>query len=139
MSKTEKHSKVDNKKLLFSLIRLNNITENRADLSPNEEFLQVCAKKLKKNDIVKAHKHKFNNRNINLTQEAWVVIDGKIKADIYDVDDTYFETIILESGDCIVFFRGGHQLTCLTNDTIFFEFKNGPYLGIFYDKESINN
>ena len=40
----------------------------------------------------------------------------------------------MTSGDCIAIFNGGHSLKCLTDDTILYEIKTGPYLGAEKDK-----
>jgi len=46
--------------------------------------------------------------------------------------------VILEDGDCLVLFRGGHSLEVLDKNTIMYEFKTGPYFGFEKDKETIN-
>ena len=40
----------------------------------------------------------------------------------------------MTSGDCIAIFNGGHSLKCLTDDTILYEIKTGPYFGAEKDK-----
>ena len=62
---------------------------------------------------------------------------GKIKALIYDIDKTLLEEITINEGGCIVLFRGGHSLTSIVDDTIFYEIKSGPYRGYENDKEDI--
>ena len=87
---------------------------------------------------VKAHKHNVQIRKTSLTQEAWVVLKGKIKAKFYDLDDKLIFETILKDGDCISIFRGGHSLEVLEDKTIFYEFKNGPYNGVAKDKVFID-
>ena len=72
------------------------------------------------------------------TQEAWVVISGKLLAEIYDIDDSVLKNIIIEEGGAIILYRGGHALEVLEDNTIFYEFKNGPYGGIENDKKQID-
>jgi len=55
----------------------------------------------------------------------------------YDIDDTIIEEIILEENDLSMTFRGGHNYEILEKDTIVYEFKTGPYLGIEFDKTFI--
>jgi len=129
------YSNIERDLLLFSLIRKKDITRKRQDLSPEKQFLQVSAKKITSNDIFKAHKHLECKKNANTTQESWVILDGKILAMVYDIDGQFIHKEILESGDCIVLFAGGHSLRCLTDDAILYEFKNGPYYGVEKDKE----
>ena len=123
--------------LLLSLIRKRDITYQRQDLSPASEFLQVSAKKITTSDFFQAHKHLECEKVANNTQESWVILDGKVLAKIYDIDNKLIYEETLESGDCIVLFSGAHSLECLTDDTLLYEFKNGPYFGPEKDKEFI--
>lgn len=129
------YSKVYPDSLLYSIIKLNNISQYRTDISPENEFLQVSARKLQKNTVIKEHKHLNIDRKSTITQEAWLLISGQIKGIFYDLDDTIVGTEILEAGDCAVLYRGGHRLEVLEEDSIFYEFKTGPYLG--NDKKQI--
>ena len=130
-------SKLDKTKLICSFIKKNQINNYRLDLSPPKEFLQVCARKLNIDVKVAAHKHTFIQRETDMTQECWIILEGKLKAEIFDLDGAFMQDIILESGDCITLFRGGHSLECLADNTLFYEFKNGPYYGVEIDKEAI--
>jgi len=132
------YSKKDKDKLIFSLFRYSDITERRTDLSPDDEILQVCGRKMNQGVFVPAHRHLETIRNTNLTQEAWVLLKGKVEADFYDVDDSFLCKKIINSGDVVVLYRGGHSLKVIEDDTIFYEFKNGPYYGVDKDKEKIN-
>ena len=42
------YSKVDKSKLVLALMRFNDISEYRTDLSPDEEYLQISGRKLEK-------------------------------------------------------------------------------------------
>jgi hypothetical protein len=131
------YSKVDPNKLISSIISFEDIMSYRTDISPDSEFLQVSARNLNDSIFVKAHKHKNIIRETNITQEAWIVHRGKIKAMIYDIDDKFIEESIISDGGCIVLYNGGHSLTCMEENTIFYEIKNGPYFGYENDKEDI--
>jgi hypothetical protein len=130
-------SKIEPYKLISSIISIDEIGSYRTDISPNTEFLQVSARKLNGDVFVKAHKHKSILRQITITQEAWVIIKGKIRAMIYDIDKNFLQEVIITDGGCIVLYNGGHSLTPLEDNTIFYEIKNGPYYGYEYDKEDI--
>ena len=132
------YSNVEKGLLLFSLIRKKDITCTRKDLSPDGEFLQVSAKKITINDLFKPHKHLECEKKATTTQESWVILDGKVLAKIYDIDDNLIREEVLQNGDCIVLYAGGHSLECLTEETILYEFKNGPYFGPTKDKEFLN-
>ncbi|MFH1947494.1 MAG: hypothetical protein ABIJ23_05070 [Candidatus Magasanikbacteria bacterium] len=132
-------SKLEPLTLIASYISNEKISDYRNELSPASEFIQVSARNLRSDIKIKSHKHNFQDRTTNLTQEAWVIFSGKLKATLYDLDDSFLEEVILEPGDCIVLFRGGHGLEVLEDNTKFYEFKNGPYYGIETDKQSIDN
>ena len=132
------YSKLEKDSLIFSLLRFEEICDRRIDLSPDEEFLQVCGRIMSSETKVPAHRHTETNRNTNLTQEAWVILKGKVKATFYDLDDSYLCEREVSSGDVIVLYRGGHSLEVIEDNTIFYEFKNGPYYGVENDKEKIN-
>ena len=132
------YSKVDPEKLILSLMRYSNISKYRTDLCPDEEFLQVSGRKLEKGLKAKAHKHLPIDRKTNITQEAWVVLNGRIKGIFYDLDDSVLYKTEIKKGDVAVLFRGGHSLEVLEEDTIMYEVKTGPYYGVDADKEFIN-
>jgi len=129
-------SKIDGR-LVCALVDYKEISTYRMDVSPEEEFIQVGARKLAKGIHVQKHKHKRLERITTNTQEAWVVIEGEIKAEVFDLDNHFLEEIVITKGGCAVFYRGGHSLTCLQDNTIFYEIKNGPYYGYDIDKEEI--
>ena len=130
-------SNIDPKKLISTIISIEDINSYRTDVSPDSEFLQVSARRLDKDIFVKAHRHKYIVRETNITQEAWIVHRGKIKATIYDIDKKFLEEVIISDGGCIVLYNGGHSLTSMVENTIFYEIKNGPYFGYENDKEDI--
>jgi|TARA_R100000008_G_C3582573_1_gene169621 hypothetical protein len=131
------YSKVDPSILLASVLRGEELTDYRADLSPEEEYLQVSGRKLNKGIKVKAHKHLPIERTTDITQESWVVVSGMVQGTFYDLDDSFIYQTALRSGDCAVLFKGGHSLEALEDETLFYEFKNGPYYGFESDKEFI--
>ena len=132
------YSKKEKEKLIFSLLRFENICEKRIDLSPDDEFMQVCGRIMSEGVSVPAHRHNKTQRKTNLTQEAWVLLKGKVRAKFYDLDDSFLCEREVFSGDVIVLYRGGHSLEVLEDNTIFYEFKNGPYFGVNKDKEKID-
>ena len=132
------YSKVDTTKILFSLLRFNEIKEKRTDISPDDQFLQTSGRVLKKGFKVNAHKHNHIKRETNITQEAWIILKGLISAKFYDLDDKLIFETTLTKGDCVTIFRGGHELSVLEDNTFFYEIKNGPYFGVEADKEMIN-
>ena len=130
-------SKVNPSKLLHMINCRSNITANRCDISPPKEFLQVSCFSLPKDKTFKAHYHVPLERHTTITQESWIVIQGKIKAILYDLDNTIIAELVLEPGDCSITFYGGHNYICMEEDTLVYEYKTGPYMGQAKDKEFI--
>lgn len=131
------YSKVEPDKLLCVLTKKDDMSEKRLDLSPDHEYLQVAAKFLRKGFVVKPHKHKKIIRETHITQEAWIFLSGSVRATFYDLDGTKSLEVVLGAGDCALMFYGGHGFDVLEDNTLFYEIKTGPYMGIENDKESI--
>ena len=123
--------------LICTYILKHEIGEYRTDLTPEKEILQGCARLLKKDVFVPPHSHLPIERSTIGTQESWIILEGKVLATIYDSDNSWLTEIELQTGSCIIFFNGGHSLTVLENNTLFYEFKNGPYYGYDTDKYNI--
>lgn len=124
--------------LLHLIYRLSDIQE-RTNVAPEDEFLQLASLKMKKGQTFKAHKHIIHEKTTNIAQESWVVIKGSVKCIFYDLDDTIIAEPILKEGDCSMTFRGGHNYLILEDDTVVYEYKTGPYLGQELDKVFLNN
>ena len=83
-----------------------------------------------------AHFHRLNVRIINRTQECVIVLAGKVKATIFDGVGKVIAWIVLEPGDLLVTFRGGHGYEVL-EDCRAIETKTGPFFGKREDKQLI--
>ena len=133
-------SKVEKDKLLHIVYRPDNSqTDYRENIIESNNFIQCSFLRLPKSKTFIPHKHIKKDRRYEqqIAQESWVVIKGSVKCFFYDIDDTIVEEIILEENDLSMTFRGGHNYEILENDTIVYEFKTGPYLGIEFDKKFI--
>ena len=86
------------------------------------------------------HRHITKERTYKeqIAQESWVVISGRVKCILYDIDNTIIATPILEAGDASFTLYGGHTYEILEEDTIVYEYKTGPYEGQKLDKEFID-
>jgi hypothetical protein len=132
------YSKINNK-LLHFINRKEEIISERNNLVNDEEFLQCSTMRLQKGKTFKPHKHfyrKVNNQNY-IPQESWLIIQGSVKCIFYDIDDTIISEKTLFSGDASFTLEGGHNYEILEPDTIIYEYKTGPYLGIELDKKMI--
>ena len=86
-----------------------------------------------KGKVVNRHRHKLVKREIFRTQEVLVLLEGKIKVELYTDECAKLRTVILKGGDAILLAHGGHHLTVMEAAKII-EVKQGPYAG-FDDKE----
>jgi cupin fold WbuC family metalloprotein len=81
-----------------------------------------------KGTIVKRHRHKLVKREIFRTQEVLVILEGKIKVDLYDNKVNLLKSVTLSSGDSILLAQGGHSVEVI-EDAKIIEIKQGPYSG----------
>jgi mannose-6-phosphate isomerase-like protein (cupin superfamily) len=132
-------SKKQKEVLLYVINEYESITDKRKDLSPENECLQVSCKKLYKGNSFIPHRHLPLERNTLQTQETWVILEGKILARFYDIDNSFYAEHTLKSGDCVVAYNAGHSFEVIEDNTILYEIKNGPYYGMEKDKEEILN
>lgn len=123
--------------ILCAFVCKNNISTNRTNISSENDFLQLAVKKLNIGDNVAPHKHNPIERYTIGTQESWIVLQGSVQANVFDIDGSFMESVVLNDGDIIIFFSGGHELITIKNDTLFCEIKNGPYYGTSSDKQNL--
>ena len=131
------YSKINTNKLLHIVNRLSNINDKqRINIVPEDNFIQCSLLKLENNKTFSPHKHITKSRNYDnqISQESWLVLEGKIECTFYDIDDTILATTILKKGDASFTLYGGHTFKVLQEDTIIYEYKTGPYEGQQLDK-----
>tara|TARA_A100000172_G_scaffold67905_1_gene47636 strand:+ start:128 stop:538 length:411 start_codon:yes stop_codon:yes gene_type:complete len=131
------YSKIEKGKLLHMVLRKEEVQTERLNVIEDQEYLQLAAMRLQTGKTFKPHKHVVCIKETTIAQESWVVICGKVKATLYDLDDTVLSEEVLNAGDCSVTLYGGHTYEILEDDTVVYEYKTGPYLGIESDKEFI--
>jgi cupin fold WbuC family metalloprotein len=138
MDKIKKiYSNVEDSKLLHMIVRKEEIQSERVNVIEDEEYLQLAAMRLQKGKTFKPHKHTLCSKETKIAQESWVVITGKVKVILYDLDDSIISEEILNAGDCSITLYGGHTYEIMEDDTLVYEYKTGPYLGVEFDKEFI--
>ena len=132
------YSRVEKDNLLHIINRIEKV-DQRVDIVPAEEFLQLATFKLKKGTTFQAHKHIYKPaENKVIAQESWVILSGKVEFFMYDLDDSLIKSVVLNKGDSSITLRGGHNYVILEDDTVVYEYKTGPYKGQELDKEFIN-
>lgn len=134
---TRIYSSVNPGVLLHVVFNIYKLTDAREDLSPDDQFLQVSAMKLGAGKGVEPHRHLENQRSSDITQESIIVVAGEVEARYFDLDGRLLHLHVLRAGECTVTFRGGHAFKSLSDETLAYEVKNGPYLGHTKDRGAI--
>ena len=101
--------------------------------TPGEFSQQLGMLVHKKGKVVDRHRHKHVRREIQRTQEVLVVLEGKVKIEIYNDEREMLKILILKAGDAVLLAAGGHRVKVLEEAKLI-EVKQGPYAG-FVDKE----
>jgi hypothetical protein len=106
--------------------------EGRDDITDPREFLQCGIFLALKGKVFKPHKHLNKMVSFHI-QEAFILMQGKAKVRIFDLEDNPVGDYPLRAGDLTILLRGGHSLE-IEEDAIIYELKNGPYEGQSKDK-----
>lgn len=128
------YSNIEQNKLLHIILRKEDVSTERVNVVEGHEFLQLAAMRLPEGKTFSPHKHIHYEKKTTIAQESWVVIEGKVKAILYDVDDKIISEEFLNAGDCSITLYGGHTYEILEDNTLVYEYKTGPYLGVDSDK-----
>ena len=134
------YSNVEPNTLLHIIHRKEDFVNSREDIIPAENFLQLATLRMENKKTFRPHKHIWKQPDSEqiIAQESWVVISGKVKCLLYDLDDTLLASPVLEPGDCSITLQGGHTYEILSDDTLVYEYKTGPYRGQENDKVFLN-
>lgn len=131
------YSKINPSKLLHIIVNREDFTKGRKDLVNASEFLQCAILNMPAGKTFLPHKHIWKEGPKKfIVQESWIVLKGKVKAILYDLDNSIVDTVVLKSGELSLTIQGGHNYEIL-QDAQVIEFKNGPYKGQEMDKELI--
>ena len=91
---------------------------------------------LDKCTLLQPHVHKVRKRmDSHKTIEFLYIVQGKLRADFYDLDKNKICSEVLSAGEFVCLYDGGHGFKALRSDTKFIEVKSGPFVGIEEDKE----
>ena len=134
------YSKVSGE-LLHIIHRIDDITEPRVDVIPEDNFLQLAVLKMENGKTFRPHRHIYKPVNYDkaIAQESWLIVRGSVKVLLYDIEgEEPIAEPILKAGDASITLKGGHTFEILEDDTIAYEYKTGPYEGQSLDKEFIN-
>ena len=129
------YSQVDPEVLCHQVIRLEGI-KDRHNVSTDDQFLQLATLRMNAGHTFRAHQHIWKPAPVEqvIAQESWVVIQGSVQVMFHDTDGALLKTVVLNAGDASMTFQGGHNYLILTDDTVVYEYKTGPYQGQALDK-----
>ena len=127
---------IDNNEIIAIILRKKVRAKGTKFFTPNEFSQQLGLLEHEKGKVVRPHRHKRVKREIIQTQEVLILLEGKIKIDLFNEKFEKRRTIELASGDVILFSSGAHGIEILETSKII-EVKQGPYAG-FDDKEYFN-
>jgi hypothetical protein len=96
--------------------------------TPNELSQQLAYMRHPVGKVIQPHVHNPVTREVQFTQEALFIRKGKLRVDIYNNEQEYLESRILEPGDVILLVTGGHGYEVL-EEVEMIEVKQGPYVG----------
>ena len=119
-----------NKKVYAIIVRNISSAKNNFFLDNKLDYFQIGYQNLKNQTRLKSHRHKKRNSQIKKTDEIIYMISGKMKVFFYDDLNNLFSYKIIKKDDLIYLKYWGHGFKILSNDTKFFEVKQGPYKGI---------
>jgi hypothetical protein len=118
------------------LVPTNNPQEGTEWFGSQHESLQVSRMKYPAGKSFRTHWHILNPRTIKRTQEAFVVVRGRIAVDVYDNGRVpkMIGTLEAGPGEAVFVYRGGHGVRVL-EDFIGYELKCGSFSYVSEDKE----
>ena len=130
-------SKIYPKKLLHLIVKPSDFHKKITEITDKDISLQCIAIKMRKGDKISPHRH-LKKKCISPTyfriQESWCVVAGSARGYFYDMNNKLISTVLLKRGYASFTFQGGHSFKALTNKTIIYEYKKGPYKINFNDK-----
>jgi len=96
-------------------------------ITQDKDPIQVGIFKRDANYHVKAHSHLPRKLDLEHVGEFLLIQSGAALVKIYDEDWNLLCAHTVNTGDCAIFLRGGHELTML-EPTRILEVKQGPFI-----------
>lgn len=128
---------IDKETILAIIVRSKDWQDGLNFVTSESDYVQAGFWNYKKGQKLSAHIHLDSPRQAEKTQEIIFVKQGRLRADIYTLEEKFFQSVELHSGDTAVFLNGGHGYEILENNTMVLEVKNGPYTGPEKDRKRI--
>ena len=115
-----------NNKLLAMIFTPGDFKDEKHFLTEDNNEFQIAQFNLDHGTEIKRHIHGKQERKIENTSEVIIVNEGSLELEIYDENLKLVTTEIVNKGQVIALFNGGHGFKSLLNSK-FLEVKQGPY------------
>lgn len=102
------------------------------------DYVQVLSWEYAAGKQLQSHRHLRAPRTTTHTQEAIVVLSGRVQATIFDRNRSVAGQCEVGSKEALVLLSGGHGYEILEDNTRILEIKNGPYPGADVDRERLD-
>ena len=116
-----------NNKLLAMIFSPNDYKDEKHFLTEDSNEFQIAQFNLDKATEIKRYIHRDQERKINKTSEVIIVNEGSLELEIYDEELKLVTKEIVNQGQVIALFNGGHGFKTLSKSK-FLEVKQGPYV-----------
>jgi len=120
------------------IIRADVTVEQTTFFSPAESSFQFGLLAHKAGFVEPPHYHNRLERTIDDMQQMFVVQRGLIIVELYSDDGDLLREVEMKAGDAIVLIHGVHAIRVL-EDMQCISVKQGPYMGMEYDKVFVDN
>jgi hypothetical protein len=114
---------------LAYIVRAGWMPESTSFLTPDHFGQQMGMIVYAAGDRIQPHIHFPVVREVIGTTECIVVRKGACELDIYNQSKQLIDSRSLKTGDIVLLLGGGHGFR-MSEDTILFEVKQGPYIGM---------
>lgn len=95
-------------------------------VTEGDQSLQLVTIKQPSGTVVKAHGHNPKVRTTQNLQECLVVLQGRIKVDLFADQPNSVQSVEVGPGQAFITVSGAHQIEFLEDSEVF-EIKNGPF------------
>ena len=122
------HKIYENNQLVAIVVKKDFCQSGTNFFTPDDFSQQLAYIHYPEGKIISPHFHNIVRREVHYTQEVLFIKKGKLRVDIYDENQNYIESCLLEAGDVILLASGGHGFEVIEEIEII-EVKQGPYVG----------
>ncbi len=123
---------------LALLLQCEDFKDGLSFFTEDGDFIQLGSWRYAAGVQLAAHNHNRVPRQNTRTQEAVVVLRGRLRASVYSEEDVLVDRLEAGPSEVMLFLAGGHGYEILEDDTVVIEVKNGPYPGPEADRRRLS-